>query len=176
MRRFTWMAVLAIQLAMSVHAVAADYFIVGGGRMQASCGTLLFTLESSSSSGISITRLNAGSGITGRVPMPLFQLEMRDASGERYTLTSDEGWQKASMKKTDRQSCLLKFSRPMPSTDRELSVSVKIQISYGENDEPGLAFTWADCKFPAGWTLERTILLPLHFGPPSERTYYFYPY
>ncbi|MBQ7179988.1 MAG: hypothetical protein IJR87_01700, partial [Bacteroidaceae bacterium] len=176
MKRLIWAAFLALLPAWPVSAMASDYFIVGVGRIQASCGTLQFTLESSSSSGIRITRLNAGSGITGRVPMPLFQLELRDDSGERHTLTSDKGWQKASIRKTDAYSCLLKLSRQLPSTGRELSVAVNIRIMDSEDDEPGIAFTWADCKVPAGWTLERTILLPLQFGPPSEGPYFFYPY
>ena len=81
-----WMAILAIQLVMSANAYASDYFLVAGGRMEASSGNLQFALESSPSSGIRIVRLNAGNGIFGQVPMPLFRLTLRQDSDERQTL------------------------------------------------------------------------------------------
>ena len=167
---------LIVLLAWTTIAFASDYFIVAGGHMQASCGTLQFALESSPSSGIRVTRLNAGSGITGRVPMPLFELTLCDDSGERHTLRSNEGWQQVNIRKMDGQSCLLELSRPMPMTGGELSLAVEIRLMNGGDDEPCLTFTWTESKVPTGWTLERTVLLPLHFGPLSEGTFFFYPY
>ena len=171
-----WMAILAIQLVMSANAYASDYFLVAGGRMEASSGNLQFALESSPSSGIRIVRLNAGNGIFGQVPMPLFRLTLRQDSDERQTLQSDEGWQNVSMRKTDSRNVRLKLSRPMMSASKELSVSINIRLMNGKDDEPGLAFSWGESKIPAGWTLESTVLLPLHFGPLPQGAQFFYPY
>ena len=173
--RFFKAMVIALQLIWPAETFASDRLVVADGRLEASCGSLQMALETLSS-GLRVSRLDAGSGIVGRVPMPLFQLMLRHESGEQQTLLSDEGWQQVSIRQTKSQSCLLKFSRTMPQSDEELSIAVNIQLLNEEGDESGLAFTWAESKVPTSWTLERTILLPLHFGPLPKGVQFFYPY
>lgn len=169
------LALLAL-LAWPAALLGSDFLMVAGGRLEAACGTLQFALESSPSSGVQIARLNAGGGITGQLPSPLFELTLRDASGQHQTLRSDEGWQQVSMRKSDSRGCLLRFSRPMLGSRTPLSLAISIRLMGSDDEEPGFTFTWDECKVPEGWTLENTILLPLHFGSLPQGTRFFYPY
>ncbi len=151
---------------------ASDYFVVVGGRMEASCGTLQLALESVPS-GLRVSRLKAGNGIGGRQPMPLFELMLSNSAGEQKKITSYEGWEKIDIRKSGSTGCLLKFARTM--TSGELSLTVKVQLVREESDTH-LSFSWEDCKIPSGWTLERTVLLPLRFAVLPQGTKFFYPY
>lgn len=177
MKRIHFIAVIALLLLSTNNLIANDYFIVVGSRMEVSCGTLIFGLETLSSSGVRVTRLEAGGGITGRQSKPLFEITLRNDFGERQSLRSDEGWQQVNCRKTDANSCLFNFSRTMPNTGGRLTLSVQVRlISSEESQDPHLILTWTGCQVPTGWTLESTILLPLYLASLPQGTQLFYPY
>ena len=176
MRKASLVTLFSMLLAGVGNTSAKDYFIVAGGRMETTCGTMQFALETASSSGVRVSRLSAGGGITGQQPMPLFEITLFNTAGERQTLRSDEGWQQVKWHKKSSNSCIIQFSRTMPSTG-QLALSVQVQLMTDEErQESHLMFTWADCQIPTNWTLERTTLLPLYFGSLPEDTQFFYPY
>ncbi len=175
MKRTTFLVALMLQVLCATTIFAKDNLVVAGQRMTATCGSLTFAIEAYPSSGVRVSRLNAGSGIDGQ-KMPLFEITIRSASGERQTLRSDAGWQQASLRRSDSQTCLVKLSRSLPSPGGELTMTVMVRLDGADGQEPCLSFSWDDCQVPSGWTLEYTTLLPLCFGSLPEGARFFYPY
>ena len=162
---------LYLSLLLTMAAVAVSG--CDSNHLEAVCGKLKVKIETTPGKGGWISLLSVSDSISANVPLPLFEVslkENRESSDTVYQVRSDQGWSKVAVRGKGKHKVISFTGLDIPGGEM-LSLSVGVTLTGKE-----LTFTWSGSTIPDNLRLESATLLPLTFKALPSDVKFFYPY